>query len=434
MNMNFYEFYTLIGENVASSSRYWGPYSLVTIEGDFIKVNADDLSEPLYVPRQNNVTNVGNGPINQKLTPPWVKYFEYVKQGDKNIITYAENRAVDCVPYSRSNNAVYLINRNKDPKGLAIPGGFFDNKEDGFSANNPPKPTTVAPKAAARELGEETGAAVNASGLVYVGEFDASNSDRREKNVKTWAYIYEVPDGELHNFKFGDDASQAPGSPSMIEKGLKGWYSVNEMPNLAFAHHNTILKFALSHIAGLKESLYLAGVIGEDRYYEEIQGQANTPEQNLLSYLESNKAQIKHYKKFAKVKAMQSRGGEQVQTQINGRNETDVRTTNPGDWVVSNLESQGEQQIVDDVTFKKRYDVANPKGDVYSPKGANFYGLVYPGEPMSFSPPNWGGSKQNILKGYMVGGPDPNQFSKDFYGIDPDAFTKTYRPANQVAD
>ncbi len=111
-----------MSENTASSKVYWGPYSLVTIEGDFIKVTADDLSEPLYISMQNNVTNIGNGPINQKLNPPWVKYFEYVKQGDKNIITYAENRAVDCVPYSRSNNAVYLINRNKDPKGLAIPG------------------------------------------------------------------------------------------------------------------------------------------------------------------------------------------------------------------------------------------------------------------------------------------------------------------------
>jgi len=220
-----------------------------------------------------------------------------------------------------------------------------------------------------------------------------------------------------------------------------------------------------------KQCLYLSGLICEEAYYEAEQGQQNaqqnqqapqmggqaqqqmggqpqqqaqqsksapqqeqTPEQQLLVYLESNKAQIKHYKKFAKVRARQSQGGEQVQTKIDGRNETDVRTTNPGDWVVSNLESQGEEQIVDDVTFKKRYDVANPKGDVYSPKGANFYGLAYSGEPISFSPPNWGGSKQNILKGYMVGGPDPNQFSKDFYGIDPEAFAKTYKPANQVVD
>jgi ADP-ribose pyrophosphatase YjhB (NUDIX family) len=230
-----------------SSIKYWGPYSMVTVEGEFLKIEADALGY-LYVPVRNNVTNIGNGPINQKLNPPWVKYFEYVRQDGKNIITYAENRAVDCVPYSRSNNAVYLINRNKDPKGIAIPGGFFDNKEDGFDANNPPIPTQVAPRAAARELGEETGASVDASRLVYVGEFDAGGSDKRERHVKTWAYLYEVPDGDIRSFRFGDDASQALGSTSMVKRGLKGWYAMDEVPALAFGHHNMILKSVISRI------------------------------------------------------------------------------------------------------------------------------------------------------------------------------------------
>lgn len=234
-------------ERTGSPMKYWGPYSLVTLEDDYLKILADDLGY-LYVPKINNVTNIGNGPINQRLNPPWVKYFEYVRQGDKNILTYAENRAVDCVPYNRTNNAFYLINRNKEPKGLAIPGGFFDNKEDGFSTKNPPSPTTVAPKAAARELGEETGASIDPSRLIYIGEFNAGKSDTREKNVKTWAYLYEVPDQELRNFKFGDDASQAPGSASMVQKGLKGWYSANEVPSLAFAHHNPILRSALQRV------------------------------------------------------------------------------------------------------------------------------------------------------------------------------------------
>lgn len=243
-------------ENIESlKSIYWGPYSLVTIEGGYIKVLADDLPEPLYIPEKNNVTNIGYGPINTKLSPPWVKYFEYTKENNKNIITYVENRAVDCVPYNAKNNAVYLINRLKDPKGLAIPGGFFDNAADGFSATNPPKPTVVAPKAAARELSEETGASVSGAGLNYLGEFDASGSDKREKNVKTWAYLYEVPDKDILSFKFGDDASQAPGSTSMISKGLKGWYSLNELPNLAFQHHNKILSAVLNKIGVKRETI-----------------------------------------------------------------------------------------------------------------------------------------------------------------------------------
>lgn len=231
---------------------YWGPYSFVTEENGLLKITADDLPEPLYVPVQNNVTNIGYGPLNKNLSPPWVKYFKYRNEMGKNIITYAENRAVDCIPYNKTNNAFYLINRLKDPKGLAIPGGFFDNAADGFSATNPPEPVVVAPKAAARELSEETGASVSGSGLIYLGEFDASGSDKREKNVKTWAYIYEVPDKDILSFKFGDDATQAPGSISMLNKGLKGWYSLKELPNMAFQHHNKILATALIKIKGVK--------------------------------------------------------------------------------------------------------------------------------------------------------------------------------------
>lgn len=171
--------------------------------------------------------------------------------------------------------------------------------------------------------------------------------------------------------------------------------------------------------------------------------QAQQPQQKqdmnsaLLNYLNRHANDVKHYKKFAKVKAHQSKGGEQIQTKLDGRNETEVRTTNSGDWVVSNVESQGEQQIVDNKTFQKRYDVANPKGNIYSPKGANFFGVVYDGSlgnNITFAPPNWGGSTMNITKGYMIGGPDSKNFGADFYGIDPAAFQKTYKPAEMVRD
>lgn len=78
---------------------YWGPYSFVTEENGLLKITADDLPEPLYVPVQNNVTNIGYGPLNKNISPPWVKYFKYRNEMGKNIITYAENRAVDCIPF-----------------------------------------------------------------------------------------------------------------------------------------------------------------------------------------------------------------------------------------------------------------------------------------------------------------------------------------------
>ena len=156
---------------------------------------------------------------------------------------------------------------------------------------------------------------------------------------------------------------------------------------------------------------------------------------SLLGYLEQHSNEIKHYKKFAKVKARQSKGGEEVQTKLNGRSETSVRTTNPDEWIVSNISSQGEQQIVDDKTFRKRYDVENPNNDIYSPKNADFYGVEYDGslgDNITFAPPNWGGSTMNIIKGYMIGGPDSSNMSADFYGIDPEAFKNTYKLATQV--
>ncbi len=178
-------------------------------------------------------------------------------------------------------------------------------------------------------------------------------------------------------------------------------------------------------------------ILLEETYYKIYLNENQDMNTSLLNYLNQHANEIKHYKKFAKVKAHQSKGGEQVQTKLDGRNETEVRTTNPGDWVVSNVESQGEQQIVDDKTFQKRYDITNPKGDIYSPKGANFYGVVYDGslgDNITFAPPNWGGSTMNITKGYMIGGPDPKNFGADFYGIDPAAFQKTYKPANMVQE
>ena len=159
--------------------------------------------------------------------------------------------------------------------------------------------------------------------------------------------------------------------------------------------------------------------------------------QNLVQYLQQHMAQIKHYKKFESVRAQQAKGGEQIQTMYSGAAETNARTANPGDWIVSNIASQGEQQIVDDKTFKKRYDVQNPKGDIYKPKNADFYGVQYDGslgQSLTFAPPNWYGDTQTITKGYMIGGPNPHDFSKDFYGIAPDALAKTYKPAEQVRD
>jgi hypothetical protein len=142
---------------------------------------------------------------------------------------------------------------------------------------------------------------------------------------------------------------------------------------------------------------------------------------------------LKQYKKFAQVLARPAKPMERIQTKIGDRNETEVRTAQPDDWVVSNVAAFGEKQLTPNVTFQKRYDVANPVGEEadgfkrYNPKNAYFYGVKYTGSPMTFAPPTWGGSTQNIESGYMIGGPSTETIETGFYGIDPIAFIKTYR-------
>jgi len=219
----------------SSHLEYWGPYSRVDDSGDFLIIRADKLSEPLYLPKSADFTYINKWPVGKNLSPSWNKYFQYFKDpSGRNIVTYTENRAVDVVCYNNNNKAVYLIQRNHPPIGLALPGGFFDNDNDGFDANHPPQPSRIGRIAAARELKEETRANVNPNELKYIGEFLTGNSDTREKTFKVWAYSYLVPDEKMKYFKYGDDASQAPGN-----FGIKGWY--NEIPELAFSHHKEII-------------------------------------------------------------------------------------------------------------------------------------------------------------------------------------------------
>ena len=243
MKYNFQEWVKL---KEATSGQYWGPFSRAEKDGEFLKLTADMLGKPLYIPLNGNVAFVEKYPLNKTLNPPWVKYFQYQTSEDgKDVVTYVENRAVDCVCYSPKYNAVYLINRNAPPTGLALPGGFFD-MQDGIDPNNPPDPASIGANAAARELMEETGANISPSSLSFVGRFSTGKSDTREKNFFVWAYFYIVPEDDLNNFKFGDDASQAPGSPELQQQGLKGWYKVDQIPKLAFPHHNIILQAALA--------------------------------------------------------------------------------------------------------------------------------------------------------------------------------------------
>lgn len=117
---------------------------------------------------------------------------------------------------------VILVKRKNDPfKGLwALPGGFVEDDED-------------LAVAAARELEEETGVSIDETSLVQIGAFGAPGRDPRGRAVSV-AFAGETTASQ-HNLVGADDAEAAD------------WFSVNELPKLAFDHAD-ILRAALEKL------------------------------------------------------------------------------------------------------------------------------------------------------------------------------------------
>ena len=113
---------------------------------------------------------------------------------------------------------VLLIERGHEPcKGAwALPGGFFDLEDKDLAA------------AAARELEEETGVALEREALRLVGVFSKRGRDPREftspepcRSVTAAYWAYAPPGAQA---KAGDDA-----------RTLR-WFPIDALPVLAFDH------------------------------------------------------------------------------------------------------------------------------------------------------------------------------------------------------
>lgn len=113
----------------------------------------------------------------------------------------------------------FLLSAKKEPfKGKwALPGGFVDDGEN-------------LPDAAARELMEETGLAVN--GLHQLGAFGKPGRDPRGHTVSV---VYTA---------FTDDTAEAVGADDAEEAK---WFSVKNLPEMAFDHAE-IVNLALQKI------------------------------------------------------------------------------------------------------------------------------------------------------------------------------------------
>jgi len=124
---------------------------------------------------------------------------------------------VDNVVFSFDGNhlMVLLIRRKNEPfqNQWAFPGGFLDENE-------------TLEDAAQRELREETG--VSAKYFTQIGTFSKLNRDPRGRTISTaFASVVRFRDAHV---AAGDDAKEAC------------WFSVGEMPILAFDHEEIFRK------------------------------------------------------------------------------------------------------------------------------------------------------------------------------------------------
>jgi 8-oxo-dGTP diphosphatase len=130
--------------------------------------------------------------------------------------------AVDAVILKTINNTNYLllIKRRNEPyqNAWALPGGFVEEHED-------------LEEAAVRELYEETH--IRAYDMIQLKAFGKPHRDPRNHVVSIAFLGFAANDAEP---VASDDAKEAQ------------WFSVNELPNLAFDHEE-IIKFAMQKIS-----------------------------------------------------------------------------------------------------------------------------------------------------------------------------------------
>ncbi|MDA3910192.1 MAG: NUDIX hydrolase [Bacteroidales bacterium] len=111
-----------------------------------------------------------------------------------------------------SDKHVLLICRGNEPfKGMwALPGGFVEMDE-------------TLDNAVARELSEETGLSLGGFKQLYT--FGNPGRDPRGRNITV---VFQLTISEIIPVTGGDDADDAK------------WYSVHELPELAFDHEKVI--------------------------------------------------------------------------------------------------------------------------------------------------------------------------------------------------
>lgn len=143
----------------------------------------------------------------------------------------------------------------------------------------------------------------------------------------------------------------------------------------------------------------------------------------IIDMIESDDITVDEVAKFARINAIQGEIGQEIITTMeDGLEETknvvtaDEISGQPG-WIVTN--PSGEQYVVADSVFQKKYEIDPENPKQYKPKGAPVLAVRIK-EDVEFVAP-WG-EKMKIEKGGSIIVSGPN----DIYGIQEDEFNETY--------
>lgn len=157
----------------------------------------------------------------------------------------------------------------------------------------------------------------------------------------------------------------------------------------------------------------------ELKYFKKIDNIAEYVKEGI----KSGKLTVEEVAKFARIHARQGLLGEEIVTKMaNGLEETrntvtaDEKTGEPG-WVVTNPD--GEEYIVEDSIFKKKYEIDPENPEQYKPKGGPVLSSPI-NENIEFDAP-WGETMKIETGGSLIlSGPS------DIYGIQKAEFENTY--------
>jgi len=168
----------------------------------------------------------------------------------------------------------------------------------------------------------------------------------------------------------------------------------------------------------------------EDEATGEIKFLRPLSQENLREILENPEltekifGEVDTYAKFARVQAVQAKGGEEIVTVLADGTKETKNVAKAGDWIVTN--PGGEQYIVPEAKFAKKYEKAADLGDGwYKPTGgaADFRQIKH---DMNMLAP-WG-EEQVLKKGAYINVTDIN----DLYGVAEAEFNDTYKTIKQL--